>query len=62
MMLAQRTFSVPDQRCEGCGHLELNIKDEVVGWLGAYPESLIKIGHDLVQKAKDGDLEDIEGS
>ena len=32
-------------------HLELNIKDYVVGFHGAYPESLVMIGHDLAEKA-----------
>ena len=45
---------------EAWGHLELNIKDDVVGCWGAYTESLINIGHDLAKKTKLGGLRDIE--
>ena len=34
---------VTDWRLGGWGHLVLNIKDDVGGWLGRYPENLIKI-------------------
>ena len=53
---------VPDWRLDGWGHLELNINDDVDGCQGASPESLIKIGHDLAEKATVGGLKDIEGS
>ena len=42
---------VPDWMLGGWGHLECNIKDDVGGCYGAYPESLIKIGSDLAEKA-----------
>ena len=53
---------VPDWGLEGWGHLELNIKDDVGGCEGSYPEILIKIGLDLAVKAYVGGLEDVEGS
>ena len=40
----------------------MNIKYDVGGCYGAYPESLIKIGHDLAQKGGVGGLEDVDGS
>ena len=43
-------LKVPDWRLEGWGHLELNIKYNVGCCSGAYPESLINIGHDLAEK------------
>ena len=46
-----RMLRVPDLRLEGWGHLELNIKNYVGGCQGAYPESFIKIGHGLAEKA-----------
>ena len=42
--------------------VKLNIKYEVISCLGAYPKNLIKIGHDLTEKVKVGDLEDVDGS
>ena len=47
---AWKTLGVPDWIVDGWGHLELNIKDDVCGCQGAYPETLIKILHDLAEK------------
>ena len=62
MLGASRTLKVPDWGPEGWGHLEFIIKEDVGGCKGAFPESLIKIGHDLAEKAHVGGLEDVEGS